>query len=250
MKMNAEERKKVELLLENLSLKVKNSFTVFTSLVHTSYANEQRQAGRKFIVSNERLEFLGDAVVDLLICEILYREYPKASEGVMAKVKAAVASEKVLALLAREIDLGSYVFLGRGEELSGGRERDSILADTLEALIAAIYLESGPEEVRRIFESRLKRYIDLVMSGKLLFDYKTALQEVTQEMYKVLPNYRVVEKSANGFEVEVSVNGIVLGRGRGRSKKEAEKEAARRAYERIKSPKKEDNPDIPPIRGM
>ncbi len=246
-RMKPFERERVRSFLNKLSIEVEDPSTFFISLVHTSYANEQRQAGRKYISSNERLEFLGDAVVDLLICDVLYREYPDASEGRMAKVKAAVASEKVLASLARELGIGEYLFLGKGEENSGGRNRDSILADALEAFAAALYLEKGLSGVKKVLERGLRRYIDLVMSGKLLFDYKTALQEVTQEMYKVLPVYRVVERESDGFEVEVSVNGVVMGRGRGRSKKEAEKEAAKVAYEKIKG---SNNTDLPSIRGL
>ncbi len=217
----------------------------FTALVHSSYANEMRQIGVK-IESNERLEFLGDAVVELLICEILYRDYPNAREGVMARVKAGAASEKVLSMIAREIDLGSHLFLGKGEEATGGRDRDSILADAFEAVSAAIYLTGGMDLFREKFEGVFKRYIDMIMEGKILFDYKTALQELTQALFKVLPTYSVVGRKGEEFIVTVSVNGKVLGRGIGRSKKEAEKRAAKQAYEKLKK----DNPDIPTLRGM
>ena len=231
--MRALEKKKITKLLRKLSMETENVSLFFRAMVHSSYANEQKQAGRK-IESNERLEFLGDAVVDLLVCEILYKEYPKATEGEMSKVKAAVASEKILAMMARDYGIPDFLFLGKGEERSGGRERDSILADAMEALIAAVYLEFGFEKVKEIFGDSFKRYSKLVMEGKLLFDYKTALQEFTQEVFKELPKYKVVKRKNGHFEVEVYVNGKLYGRGRGRSKKEAEKEAAEEAYKALK----------------
>jgi len=229
-----EELYRTKELQKRLELNGVDLDTLFTALVHSSYANEQRQAGRKDISSNERLEFLGDAVVDLLVCDILYETYPNASEGEMSRVKAAVASEKILSMIAREIDLGSYLFLGKGEEMNGGRNRDSILADAFEAFLGAIFLGEGLEGVKRRFSSSFEKYIKLVMEEKLLFDYKTALQELTQRMLKKLPEYKVISRGGEGFEVEVIVDGKTLGRGRGRSKKEAEKAAAEEAYKILK----------------
>ncbi len=223
----------VKKFLEKLKLHSTDINIFFEALTHTSYANEQRQAGRRDVNSNERLEFLGDAVVDLLVCEILYNEYPSASEGEMSKVKAAVASEKVLAMIAKEINLGDFLFLGRGEEITGGRERESILADTMEAVLGAIFVHFGLEKVKELFKSRFKKYSKLVMEGKLLFDYKTALQEYTQKEYKTLPEYRLVSRDNGGFCVEVLVNGKSMGYGYGRSKKEAEKAAAEEAYKHL-----------------
>ncbi len=232
--MREGELSRTKSFLDKLNLPFEHVELFFTSLVHSSYANEQKQSGRKDISSNERLEFLGDAVVDLLVCDILYETYPWASEGEMSRVKAAVASEKILSMIAREYGLGEYLFLGKGEEMSGGRNRDSILADALEALLGAVFLVEGFSGVKSRFESVFKRYTELVMEGKLLFDYKTALQELTQKKMKKLPEYRVVSKSGNGFEVEVVIEGQVLGKGHGRSKKEAEKEAAKEAYRLLK----------------
>ncbi len=231
--MSKVEREKTLRLIEKLGIDAESPDLFFLSMIHSSYANEQRQAGRK-IDSNERLEFLGDAVVDLLVCDVLYRNYPDASEGVMSKVKAAVASEKVLSMMAREYELSEHLFLGKGEEITGGRERDSILADAMEALIGAVYLSKGFEEVKRIFGERFVHYSKLVMEGKLLFDYKTALQEITQERFKVLPDYEVSMKKNNYFEVKVYINGKLYGKGKGRSKKEAEKRAAEEAYKALK----------------
>ncbi len=231
--MNERERRRTREFLEKIGVIGAEEETFFTALVHSSYANEQRQIGRN-ISSNERLEFLGDAVVDLLVCDILYKSYPSASEGEMSKVKAAVASEKILAMMARDFGINEFLFLGKGEEMSGGRERDSILADAMEAVIGAVYLELGLEKVKEIFGESFRRYSQLVMEGKLLFDYKTALQELTQEIYRTLPEYKVVTRKNNHFEVEVYINGKLMGRGKGRSKKEAEKGAAEEAYKALR----------------
>ena len=232
--MNESELEKTVRLIEKLGIDVDSPDLFFLSMVHSSYANEQKQAGRK-IDSNERLEFLGDAVVDLLVCDVLYRNYPDASEGVMSKVKAAVASEKVLSMMAREYELNEHLFLGKGEEMTGGRDRDSILADAMEALVGAVYLSKGFGTVKEVFGEKFIRYSKLVMEGKLLFDYKTALQEITQERFKVLPEYEVSTKKNNYFEVKVYINGKFFGKGKGRSKKEAEKRAAEEAYKALKN---------------
>ncbi len=232
--MNEYELETIKKMIRSLEWEVRDLQLFFQSMVHSSYANEQKQAGRD-IESNERLEFLGDAVVDLIVCDVLYKSYPGASEGMMSKVKAAVASEKVLSMMAREYKLNEFLFLGKGEELSGGRERDSILADAMEAFIAAVYLSMGFETTSRVFSEHFKKYSKLVMKGKLLFDYKTALQELTQEIYKILPEYEVSTKKNNYFEVKVYVNGKLLGTGKGRSKKEAEKRAAEEAYKALRN---------------
>ncbi len=231
--MTKVEKEKVIEFLNKINLCCKDIETFFTSLIHSSYANEQIQVGRSDISSNERLEFLGDAVVDLVVCDLLYRRYPNATEGEMSKVKAAVASEKILSVMAREIALGDYLFLGKGEENTGGRDRDSILADAFEALLGAIYITFGLSKVKEIFGDRFSYYISLVMEGKLLFDYKTALQELTQKTLRELPEYRVVQKKNNAFVVEVLISNKVMGKGSGRSKKEAEKAAAESAYKAL-----------------
>ena len=231
--MTKKEKESVIVFLNKLNLCCKGIETFFVSLVHSSYANEQIQVGRNDITSNERLEFLGDAVVDLVVCDLLYRKYPNATEGEMSKVKAAVASEKILSIMAREINLGDYLFLGKGEENTGGRNRDSILADAFEAFLGAIYMTYDLFKVKELFGKRFNHYISLVMEGKLLFDYKTALQEFTQRISKELPEYRVVQKKNNSFVVEVLVNNKVMGKGSGRSKKEAEKAAAEAAYKAL-----------------
>ena len=251
--MNDIEKKIVEDLQNRLNITFFKEELLFEALVHTSYYNEQRQSGRVEIRSNERLEFLGDAVVDLLICEILYKEYPDLDEGMMAKIKAAVASEEVLSDIARSLKLGSFLFLGKGEEKSGGRMRNSILADTLESLIAAIYMDLGYEKVKELFWERFRFYINEVLEGRKLFDYKTALQEITQKRYHVIPEYALIKTEGKGhdkvFFVEVRVKGETYGKGIGKSKKEAEKKAAKEAYEKLVRDR-EDNTGFPSLRGM
>ncbi|MGC8821070.1 MAG: ribonuclease III [Fervidobacterium sp.] len=203
---------------------------LFNALCHSSYAYEVNQLGRN-IEDNERLEFLGDAVVELVVCDILYKNYPNSSEGDMAKIKGAVASEEVLTEMAKEIELGKYIFLGKGEEKTGGRTRSSILADAFEALCAAIYLDGDLESVMKIFGEKFKRAIEVFYTGQRIFDYKTALQEITQEKFRELPEYKAIKNDENGkFLVELYIHGQKISTGVGNSKKDAEKDAAKKAY--------------------
>jgi ribonuclease-3 len=220
-------------LQEKLGYHFTDPVLLFNALCHSSYAYEVNQLGRS-IKNNERLEFLGDAVVELVVCDILYKKYPEATEGEMAKAKGAVASEEVLTEIANEYELGRYIFLGKGEEKTGGRTRNSIIADTFEALCAAIYLDGGLKKVKDVFESKFEKVIDVFLSGQRIFDYKTALQEITQDRYRELPEYRTVKVDDNGkFVVELYLQGKKISTGTGSSKKDAEKDAARKAYELI-----------------
>lgn len=202
------------------------------SLTHKSYANENRVP-----YHNERMEFLGDSVLNLVVSEYLMKSCPESTEGDLSRLRAAVVSEPALALVAREIELGPHILLGRGEEQTGGRSKDSLLANCLEALIAAVYLDSGKPEaeafVIRFFEPLMKR--TCASGGNL--DYKTRLQELCQERIKQLPEYRILSETGpdhqKQFEMEVWIKGRLTGRGAGRSKKEAEQRAAREALERL-----------------
>ncbi|HUJ18421.1 MAG TPA: ribonuclease III [Nitrospirota bacterium] len=200
------------------------------SLTHKSYANENRVASH-----NERMEFLGDSVLNLVVSEYLMKTCPDSSEGDLSKLRAAVVSEPALAAVAREIGLGSHLLLGRGEEQTGGRDKDSLLADCLEALIASIYLDSGKDEagafILRFFEEGIRK--NCTSGGAV--EYKTRLQELCQERLKQLPEYRIVSETGpdhqKQFAVEVWINGRASGRGEGRSKKEAEQHAAKEALQ-------------------
>lgn len=203
------------------------------ALTHKSYVNERREPGR---THNERLEFLGDAVLSLIISDYLARRYPHLSEGALSKLKAQLVSETPLANAARRLDLGRYLRLGRGEERSKGRDKTSLLADALEAVIAAVYLDGGFEVSRDFTVDLLAdelHQLDAVHEQPGGDDYKTRLQEWCQKRYEVLPQYLVVRETGPDhqkiFEVEVQVNQKVVGVGRGNSKKEAEQEAAQHA---------------------
>ncbi|HWF60421.1 MAG TPA: ribonuclease III [Nitrospira sp.] len=205
------------------------------ALTHKSYVNERRDSGRKH---NERLEFLGDAVLSLIMSDYLVRRYPELSEGALSKLKAKLVSESPLANAARRLDLGARLKLGRGEELSNGRDKASLLADAFEAIIAAVYLDGGLEASRNFTIEALTdelRQIDVLQEKPGGDDYKTRFQEWCQKRYELLPRYVIVRETGPDhqklFEVEVQVNDRVFGIGRGYSKKEAEQEAAQRALE-------------------
>ncbi|MHB8843506.1 MAG: ribonuclease III [Nitrospirota bacterium] len=201
------------------------------ALTHKSYANEHRLSEH-----NERMEFLGDSVLNLVVSEILMNALPGSAEGELSRIRAAAVSEPSLAAAARRIGLGAFLRLGKGEEQTGGRDKDSLLADSLEALIASLYLDGGINRAAAFITSTFKDILDKVLvSGGA--DYKTGLQELCQERLKVLPEYRVVSESGpdhqKEFTVEISVRGEVHGRGIGKNKKEAEQRAAKEALERL-----------------
>lgn len=198
------------------------------ALTHKSFANENRLP-----YHNERLEFLGDAVLNLAVSEYLMTICPHSTEGELSRLRAAVVSEPTLASVARSIDLGGFILLGRGEEQTGGRDKDSLLADCLEAVIASVYMDAGHEAVKGLIERLFTEEIKKTCKAGGLRDYKTRLQEICQERMKSLPEYRVVSETGpdhhKHFEVEILINGNKLGRGSGRSKKSAEQQAAMEA---------------------
>jgi len=194
------------------------------ALTHRSHAFE---AGG--LPTNERLEFLGDAVLGLVVADLIFTAYPEASEGRLAKIRAAAVNSRSLADIARELGLGERVRLGRGEEQSGGRDKDSILADTTEAIIGALYVDQGMaatvEFLSRVFDDLLEE----VASRRESLDHKTSLQELTAAELSSLPTYELTEEGPDHekrFTAAVTVGGERLGRGSGRSKKEAEQGAA------------------------
>lgn len=215
------------------SLKSEDIDLFSIALCHSSYANEMTQAGVS-VSSNERLEFLGDAVLDLVIADHLYNRY-ELSEGKMSMVKAAVVSEPVLAGLAKELGLKELICLGKGEELTGGREKNSILADSFEAFVGAFYLIFGLEKTRDFLTFLFERVIHTFVTSDVVVDYKTSLQELTQARFKTLPEYRLVAiegpSHARKFTVEVWLQGVKIANASGRSKKEAQQKAAKIAYE-------------------
>ena len=198
------------------------------ALAHSSYANENKKSG---IGSNERLEFLGDSILGFIVAEHLYANRPEMPEGQMTRVRAELVCEKSLEIAAGEMQLGQFLHLGRGEELSGGRSRPSILADAFEAVVAAVYLDGGMDPAKRL----VARFIlpQLKANGQAAADYKTALQELVQKKSGQILTYHLISESGPDhqkyFTAEVRLNGEVKGTGSGRSKKEAEQEAAKDA---------------------
>lgn len=208
---------------------------IFKALCHSSYANEAVRKGIN-VESNERLEFLGDAVLALSLADLLFREHD-VDEGVMSKTRAVVASEKVLAEVARNMNIGEYLLLGKGELKTGGRERDSILADAFEAILGALYLCRGFKIARNFVKEKLGIYIEKALNRELVLDYKTTLQELTQGTLGVRPEYFFIENTGTPqnklFCVEVRIDGKTLAVGSGKTKKAAEQDAAKKAYERL-----------------
>jgi ribonuclease-3 len=219
-------------LQKKLGVELENPELLEQALVHSSYINENpaQTAGH-----NERLEFLGDAVLDCIVAEKLYRDYPDIDEGEMTKLRAALVRRDTLAGIARKIGLGEYLLMGKGEESGGGRDKAPNLAGALEAVIAAVYLDRGVAATAGlIFRLYSDTWTNVTRRGTSA-DYKSRLQEVTQSRFQVTPSYRLIEETgpdhAKNFIVEVTAGGKALGRGAGRSKKLAETEAAHAALE-------------------
>src|SRR5262245_15546164 len=205
------------------------------ALTHKSRAAEDASGG---VADNESLEFLGDAVLGLVVADVLFRKYPDFNEGQKSKIKASVVSTQSLARHAEQIQLGEHLLLGRGEEKTGGRFKQALLADAYEALIAAIYLDGGLPAAAAFLERELTDAIELGGGQAIVgLDYKSALQERLQALGRQLPEYRVAAESGPDhrklFMIEVVVDGEVLGRATGRAKKEAEQEAAKEALARL-----------------
>ncbi len=221
--------------LDSLQDRIKFKFSdiklLNKALTHRSYANENSET----LKHNERLEFLGDSVLDILVSDYLVHEYSEFAEGTLSKIRAAVVNETCLAKLAKNIKLGNYLLLGRGEDLSGGREKASILADTFEALAGAVYCDGRLDAASKTFLPLIKEEIVKTAESWSFRDFKSDLQEYTQNKLVCIPSYRVVKEigpdHAKKFEVVVMIKNEVEGKGFGRSKKEAEQAAAKMAME-------------------
>ena len=218
-------------LEEKLGYHFKNIGLLEHAMTHSSYANEHRGSG---VTSNERLEFLGDSVLGMVVAEHLFSTHPDMPEGELTRTRAALVCEGSLYEVAKALDLGRYLRLGRGEDAGGGRKRPSILADATEATLAAVYLDGGIQSVIPIIRAYILNKEQEKAVGR---DYKTALQELVQRTPGQSVLYRLVEEigpdHARIFVMEVSVGGEPTGIGRGRSKKEAEQMAAKAALEKL-----------------
>lgn len=223
---------------EIIGYKFGNDELLKNALTHSSYANENRI---KNVVFNERLEFLGDSVLGLVVSRYIFENFPKLPEGKLTKMRAAVVCERSLWECALNIELGKYLILGHGEERMGGRTRMSILADAFEALIAAIYLDSSLETVREWILGQLYETIMDASRGKMFKDYKTDFQEAVQKNGDVEIKYEVESESGpdhnKTFVVNVFLNGKLMGTGEGSSKKKAEQMAAQNALIKVKGKK-------------
>ena len=219
-------------LEEAIGYRFHNISLLQNALTHSSYANERWHNG---LLSNERLEFLGDSILGMLVAEYLFRSFPDRPEGELTRMRADMVCEKTLAAVANSIHLGDHLLLGHGEEQGGGRSRDSILADAMESVIAACFLDGGMEAALQI----IRRFILVEVPVTRLHnaDYKTQLQELVQQKRNQVLSYSLARESGpdhdKQFEVEVCINGSVVGTGRGSSKKRAEQDAARAAIARL-----------------
>ena len=215
-----------------IGYKFKNISLLQNALAHSSYANER---WHNSLMSNERLEFLGDSILGMCVAEYLYRTFPDRPEGELTRMRADMVCEQTLANVAGRIGLGSHLLLGKGEEQGGGRTRNSILADAVESVIAASFLDGGMDAARQF----IQKFILVEVPVKKLHnvDYKTGLQELVQQKKNQVLTYALVGESGpdhdKHFEVEVSLNGKVVGLGSGSSKKRAEQDAARAAIEAL-----------------
>lgn len=209
------------------------SITIYQqALTHRSYLNEakNRDAG-----SYERLEFLGDSILSFYVSQIIYHKYPESPEGDLTNLRSTIVKTESLAQLAQQMNLGAYLLLSKGEEDSKGRENESILADCFEAIIAAIFLDQGLTAIEAVLEKLLVPLIEISYARKELKDYKSLLQEVSQENLQVSPQYKVIKTEGPDhhklFTIVVDLNGKTIGQGKGYSKQKAEQEAAKHALE-------------------
>lgn len=223
---------------KNLGYSFKDKELLKNSLIHRSFGNEHRRYKK---ISNERLELLGDAVLDLVVTEYLYKNNMESTEGDLAKIKSMAVSEPVLANISKQLEIGKFLLLSRGEELTGGRERSSILGDAFEAVLGAIYLDSDFEMAKEFALKHLKTSIDNIENIEEILDYKTILQEYSQKEYKIIPEYNVIDEVGpdhqKTFEIEVKIlvneNKKIVGIGRGKNKKSAEQGAAKELCKKL-----------------
>lgn len=213
-----------------LKYEFKNKELIQTALSHSSYVNECKIKGMQ---SNERLEFLGDSVLSVITSEYLYKTYPQLPEGILTKTRAAVVCEKSLAVFAREMELGNYIMFGKGESRHNGGDRDSIISDAFEAVMAAVFLDSDIDTVKKVYMPRLSKAIDNTLKQSMNSDFKTQLQEIVQKNKQETLSYKLISESGPDhdkvFEVEVLLNNNVFSTGKGHSKKIAEQMAAKEA---------------------
>jgi ribonuclease-3 len=232
--MNNERRQQLEKFVQVMEIHFHDLNLLDRALTHTSYANENKH---RQVQHNERLEFLGDAILDLVVGEYLFKKYPQMPEGELSKARASVVSETPLAVCCAAFHMGDYILLGHGELTSGGRQRASILADAFEAVVGAIYIDASYEEAKRFILYQLRDYLALVESGEYGKDYKTQFQEFVQRDGDQKIEYKLCHEEGpdhdKTFYMEVLVNDALLGKGLGKTKKDAEQQAAHEALKKL-----------------
>jgi ribonuclease III len=228
LKLNIDELEKI------INYYFKNKQNIILALTHSSYANENKTEKLR---SNERLEFLGDSILSLAISEKIYKNYTNLAEGDMTKLRASIVCEQSLVKCANNINLGKFIMLGKGEVITGGRYRKSILSDAFESLIGAIYIDDGFESARDFIYEHMKTLIDFSIKGMIFIDYKTQLQEFIQKNNLNKIEYKIIKENGPDhnkiFVSQASVNNEVIGVGEGKSKKEAEQNAAKDALSKM-----------------
>ncbi|MDY7032012.1 MAG: ribonuclease III [Thermodesulfobacteriota bacterium] len=239
--MEKTRNKELKELQERISYRFKNVGLLNQALTHRSFVNENKSYN---LQDNERLELLGDSVLDVIITHLLMDRFPEYTEGDLSKARAAVVNEKSLSSIAGEFKLGDYLLLGKGEEATNGRDKDSILAAAFEALVASIYLDGGFKKVFKVISKHFSSILAEEKKEGFYKDYKTQLQEYAQSNFKTTPQYILTSESgpdhSKTFQINALVNSIVLGKGTGRSKKAAEQEAAKEALQiLLKNPQEE-----------
>ena len=216
-------------LQKSLGYQFKDEKLITEALTHRSYSKN---------FNNERLEYLGDAVLDLIVGEYLYHLFPEAEEGILSKLRAALVNEEAFTKLAKRLNLGKYLFLSPAEENNGGREKPSILSSAFEALVGALYLEAGFDKAKEIALKLIKEEYPTITPEELLKDYKTTLQEITQAHFGVVPEYRLLKATGpdhkKEFEIGVYIHGKEYAKAKGKSKKTAQQEGAKLTIEKLK----------------
>jgi ribonuclease III len=229
-KLSRDEKKRLKVLEKNLGYRFRRKAWLKNGLTHKSYANERRLDS---IDHNERLEFLGDAVLELVVSHLLMENYPDAAEGELSKLRASIVNETTLASVAREHGLGDYLYLGKGEEIGAGREKASLLANALEAVLGSIYMDRGFKKAFKVIKGIALELFQQVGQEGFYKDYKTQLQERAQVLFKTVPKYKLVSESGpdhdKTFQINLTIRGELLGVGTGKSKKGAEQNAAKEA---------------------
>lgn len=239
--VTAERKKELSVFQKGAGIRFRSLELLNLAFCHRSYANEQSVD----IANNERLEFLGDAVLGLIVSEYLVEHLPDRQEGILAKIKSFVVSEESLSAIAKRLKIDNFILIGRGEEYSGGRTKKAILADALEAVIGAYFLDSGLSDCRKFVLSFMVPEIQKVIENRHRKDYKTLLQEYVQKRFKTYPKYFLVKKTGpdhdKTFWIEVKILDKTYGPGQGKNKKEAEQDAASIAYNEL-VPQEEQEP--------